>query len=235
MLRALLSNTYGFAGAAMIIISYTVLILLMLPAHELAHGWAANRLGDPTAKWAGRLTLNPFAHLDLVGTIMLLTVGIGYAKPVPVDPRNFRSPKRDMALTALAGPVSNLLMAVVSVGLFALCALLFPNLLQVSNGTVYYSSPVILYLYIFLIEVCASVNLSLAVFNLIPVPPLDGSRIFSAVLPDRFFWRIQQYERIIGIIFMVIVFSGVMDTPLYWLHHGLGGVICRMFGLPNLF
>lgn len=235
MLRALLTNSYGFAGAAMIIVSYTVLILLMLPTHELAHGWAANRLGDPTAKWSGRLTLNPFAHLDGIGTLMLLLVGIGYAKPVPVDPRNFRYPKRDMALTALAGPASNLLMAVASVGLFALCVLLFPGQLQVINGTIYYKSSVILYLYIFLIEVCASVNLSLAVFNLIPVPPLDGSRILSAVLPDRTFWRLQQYERIIGLVFMVIIFTGALDMPLYWLHHGFGGVICRMFGLPNLF
>ena len=99
---------------------YAVLILLILPVHELAHAYAAHLCGDDTAKWHGRLTLNPFKHLDVWGTAMMLTVGIGYAKPVPVNPRNFRNYKRDMILVALAGPLSNLLMAVAALSVSAL-------------------------------------------------------------------------------------------------------------------
>lgn len=235
MVRALIDNNGSWLGALFIVFSYAALIFCMLPIHEFAHAMVANKLGDPTAKWHGRLTLNPLKHLDKFGTLMMLLVGFGYAKPVPVNSRYFQKPNRDMALTALAGPVSNLLMALLSVGIFAALQLIFPNQLKVVGGMIYYSADWVLYAYIVLIEVFASVNLVLAVFNLLPIFPLDGSRIFGAFLPPKWNWKMQQYQHYISLAFMILIFSGALDKPLYWLQHFVGGGICHMFGLPNLF
>lgn len=142
--------------------------VLGLTLHEFSHAWVATRLGDPTARAAGRLTLNPLAHLDLLGSLMLLAVGFGWAKPVPVDLRHFRSPRRDMALVAFAGPLSNLLLAAViglalrTLGLFA------GELPDTAVRMIFYG---------------VWINIILAVFNLIPIPPLDGSRILHGVVP----------------------------------------------------
>ena len=227
MLRALIENSRSTEGsllsAAVIVLAYALLILVMMPVHELAHAFAAYRLGDPTAKYQGRLTLNPFAHFDKIGTTMMLLIGIGYAKPVPVNPRYFNNPNRDMALTALAGPLSNFLMAVLSVGLFALIGPFVQNALLFNI------------LYIVLIGVFASVNLGLMVFNLLPIHPFDGSRIFYAVLPKKWAWKMQQYRTYISLFLFVIVMAGFLDGPLSWIEWLLGGLICRMFGLPNLF
>ncbi|MBE6793040.1 MAG: site-2 protease family protein [Ruminococcaceae bacterium] len=235
MVRALIENHDSWINVLLIVFSYAALIFCMLPIHEFAHALVANKLGDPTAKWHGRLTLNPLKHLDKFGTLMMLLVGFGYAKPVPVDSRYFQKPGRDLALTALAGPVSNLLMAVLSVGIFAAIQLAFPNQLKVVGGMIYYNADWILYAYIVLIEVFASVNLVLAVFNLLPIFPLDGSRIFGVFLPAKWNWKMQQYQHVISLVFLVLIFSGVLDKPLYWLQHFVGGGICHMFGLPNLF
>lgn len=235
MLRALLGNEHGVFGVATIVLSYTALILLMLPIHEFAHAFMANRLGDDTAKWEGRLTLNPFAHLDKLGTLMLLLVGIGYAKPVPVNPYNFRDRKKGMALTALAGPLSNFLMATLSIALFAVVTRCFPNSFRVVGDTIYFINNGILYAFVALIQVFASVNLALMVFNLLPIHPLDGSRIFAAILPNKWAWKMQQYQMYITFIMMAVIFMGILDTPLYWVRRAVGGLICRMFGLPNLF
>ncbi|MBP3389393.1 MAG: site-2 protease family protein [Clostridia bacterium] len=223
MLRALIANQAGFLGAVLIVIGYALMLLIMIPAHELAHGYAAYCLGDPTAKRMGRLTLNPVAHFDKIGTIMMLLIGLGYAKPVPVNPRYFHNPNRDMALTALAGPLSNFLMATASVGIFSLIVRCVD------------SAMVVLGAQIVLVSVFAGVNLGLMVFNLLPIYPLDGSRIFAALLPNKWLWKMQQYQMYISFILLAIVFSGLLDGPLSWIESLLGGLICRMFGLPNLF
>ena len=172
-----------------------------LPIHEAAHGLAAYWMGDTTARDQGRLTLNPLRHLDLWGTVLLLVAGVGWAKPVPVNPARFRNPKTGMALTALAGPASNLLLALVLLVVYKLAAL----------GGV--SSQGAFYLLVAL-ALMVRTNIYLAVFNLLPVPPLDGSRILGLVLPARQYFGIMRYERYIYLAVMVLVFSGALDGVL---------------------
>ena len=203
--------------------AYAVIIFIVLPIHELAHAWAAHLLGDDTARWQGRLKFNPLRHLDLFGTIMLVLFGVGYAKPVPVNPYNFRNRKRDMALTALAGPLSNIVLAVIAVAIFRVCVFFVTDTALLS------------YLYLILIDVFASVNIGLAVFNLLPIPPLDGSRIFGFFLPDRWVDVMEQYSRQISMVVMLLLFVGVLDVPLAFLRGLLGGLIGTLFGMPGLF
>lgn len=208
----------SFAELMILFFGYAVLILVLLPVHELAHAFVADRLGDNTARWNGRLRFNPFAHLDPIGAAMLFLFGFGFARPVPVNPRNFRNPKRDMALTALAGPVSNLLMATVSLGLYRVI-----TLLPVSYTVLSIS-------YLVLVEVFTSVNIGLAVFNLLPVPPLDGSRIIALVLPDRWLYNMERYSRYITYGIILLLFAGVLDGPLYFLRNLIFSLLCRLFG-----
>ncbi|MBR2338196.1 MAG: site-2 protease family protein [Clostridia bacterium] len=220
MLMELLQNRNQLTlpYALLLVVSYVALVLVMMPVHELAHAWAANKLGDNTAYWHGRLRFNPFAHLDPWGTAMIFLFGFGFAKPVPVNPRNFRNPKQGMALTALAGPVSNLLMAAASVGLFRiLCALPL-------------SIAVLQYAEIVLIGVFASVNVGLAIFNLIPVPPLDGSKILALVVPSRWIYSMERYSRYITWGIMALLFSGYLDVPLSNARLFVMGFLLRIFG-----
>ncbi len=207
----------------LILFGYVVLILVMLPVHELAHAFAAHKLGDDTARWHGRLTANPFAHLDLWGTLMLFVFGFGYARPVPVNPRNFRNPKRDMALVALAGPLSNLLMAFLSL-------LLYRLVVAVSS-----SAAVITVAWLVLVWTFASVNLGLAVFNLLPIPPLDGSRLVSAILPARYAFAMDRYAGQIRIVLFVLIATGALSTPLNFLTEKIGNLLCMICGLPSMF
>ncbi len=224
----------SFPELLLTLFTYAVLIFVTLPVHELAHAFVADKLGDNTPRWNGRLRFNPLAHLDPIGTVMLLLLGFGYAKAVPVNPRNFRNPKAGMALTALAGPVSNILMAMLGVGLFRLLTLVGGGV-TVAGSFIYFGASWLRYAYIALVQVFAGVNLVLAVFNLLPIPPLDGSRILGLVLPNRWLYMFERYYQVIMIALFAVMFMGWLDTPLYYLQHGLGFVICAMFGLPNLF
>ena len=166
-------------------------VLITLTLHEYAHGYAAYRLGDGTAKAFGRLTLNPIKHLDPIGALFLLFFHFGWAKPVPINPRNFKNPKRDFALSALAGPLFNIIMAFIS----AFFYLLSYKLLA---GVAFSSAPFLSSLAlnsISFVGIFHSVNLGLGLFNLIPIPPLDGSRILTAILPPRIYFGIMKYER----------------------------------------
>ncbi|MCM1544903.1 MAG: site-2 protease family protein [Ruminococcus sp.] len=175
----------------------------VLPIHEYAHALVAYKLGDQTARLSGRLTINPLAHIDPFGALLILIAGFGYAKPVPVNPRNFKNQKGGMALTALAGPLSNLIMAFIfMVGYCAVFKFLHPV-----SGTF----PAALMLFL---SYCSQINISLAVFNLIPVPPLDGSRIIRLVIPDRTYYKIAQYERYLVYGVLLLVLIGVLDTPI---------------------
>ncbi len=220
MLTWLLQNrgAISFFDLMVMFFSYAVLLFVMLPAHELAHAWAAHRLGDDTAKWNGRLRFDPLRHLDPMGAVMIVLFGIGYARPVPINPYNFKNPKRDMALSALAGPVSNLLMAVASVGLFRVCCIFVKDYL------------ILQYLQLALIDVFAGVNISLAVFNLLPIPPLDGSKIFGFFLPDKWVYMMEQYSRQISMVLMLLLFTGVLDVPLSFLRQLFFTIIGGMFG-----
>lgn len=177
-------------------------ILLAVTVHEMAHGWVAYRLGDPTAKMQGRLTFNPIRHLDPVGTIVfLLTQTIGWARPVPVDPRYFKSPRRDMIWVSLAGPGANILLA-------ALSALVLRETADFMQGIwgspLYFARPLVYMAY-----VSVQINIGLAIFNLIPIPPLDGSKILIGLLPVRLALWYEQFERYGFILILILVFTGV--------------------------
>lgn len=191
-----------------------IIVLIALTVHEVAHGWVALKLGDDTAAKFGRLSLNPAKHLDPWGFICMLLFGFGWAKPVPIRAGRFKNPRRGMALSALAGPISNLLLAV----------LIFIPLeivtLVVFNGTVPINSQfsanltVVLFQFMYLF---ASMNVSLAIFNFLPIPPLDGSRILYAFLPDKIYFGVMKYERVISVVIMVLLLTGLLDYPLSWL------------------
>lgn len=225
MLWSIFRGGLSFWQILFMFLSYAVLILIMMPVHEAAHAFAAHKLGDDTAKWNGRLTLNPLAHLDPIGSLMILAFGIGYAKPVPVNPYNFRkcSRKTGMALTALAGPLSNLLMAAISMGIFRL----------IYTFTTSYT--VLMYANLVLLNVFVPINIGLAVFNLLPIPPLDGSRIFGAILPDKWTAWVDQHFQIVQLAMLLLIFTGALDVPLNFLRSAVGNLLCRIFFLPALF
>lgn len=183
-------------------------MLLAIVVHEVSHGVAAYLLGDPTAKLAGRLTLNPFRHLDPLGTLaFVLTRMIGWARPVPINPRHFKNPRRGMMLVSLAGPVSNLLLA-------GLSALSFP-LLELAAGRVDRQTTLMLLQPLaYMIQLSVMFNISLALFNLIPIPPLDGSKILSGLLPARAAWKFQALERWGFVVIIVLVMAGALQKVI---------------------
>ncbi len=200
------------------------IILCILPVHEYAHALAAYKLGDPTAKSMGRLTLNPVAHIDWIGAAAIILLGFGWAKPVPVNPFRFRDQskrKSGMAITALAGPLSNIIVAIAGMILLRVIASI-PAWSIDSFG----AQQMITYGFYFLI----SINISLAVFNLIPIYPLDGSRILGRFLPDSVTDFFEKNGRIITIVFMVLIFSGKLDGILNFL---VGGVQRGLFAAVN--
>ena len=180
-------------------------ILICLIIHEVSHGLAAYHLGDPTAKMNHRLSLNPLRHLDVFGTLMMIVVGFGWAKPVPVDPRYFKKPKQGMAITALAGPASNFVLAFLSA--MAVNGLMGAVSVR-GEGTVLITAARFFYLMVLL-------NIGLGIFNLIPFPPLDGSKVVAMFLPDRPYVRWMQLERYGMFILMLLLWVGVFDNFLY--------------------
>ena len=193
MLLDLITSKGNMTDVLIGLMASVFVVFCTLPIHEFAHAWVATKLGDDTARLKGRLTLNPLAHIDPIGAIMILLVGFGYAKGVPVNARKFKNPKGGMALTALAGPVSNLLMALFFVLLSNSAVMLYTK----NEALVWYVSYMFFYY-------AAMINVSLAVFNLLPIPPLDGSKILAIILPSKYYFKYMQYERYIIIgVFMV--------------------------------
>ena len=213
MLRYLLGGSDALT-IMMSFFSILVVLLVATPVHECAHGWMAKLLGDDTAENSGRLTLNPIHHLDPMGTICMLLFGIGWGKPVPVNPARCRKVKGKtaMALTALAGPVSNVLLALVFMIIYKV---VFYTCGTVNNISYFLAA------LIFIIDI----NLYLAVFNLIPIPPFDGSRIMLAFLPTKLYFSIMKYERVIMVAIMLLLWSGILSIPLQivsnWIFNGL--------------
>lgn len=184
--------------------------LLCITFHETCHGLVAYWLGDPTAKNQGRLTFNPIKHIDLMGLIMMAVCHFGWAKPVPVDMRNFKNPKTGMALTALAGPVSNVLLAYLAMLCYSLCYYF----------SAVHESDAARYLLLFSYYVVL-ISAGLAVFNIFPIPPLDGSKVLFALLPDKWYAKLMRYERYGMALLAVLLLTNVLDTPLEFLRDGL--------------
>lgn len=226
MLRYLLSGG-GITNYLIQLVLVLPIILLSLSLHESAHAYAAYKLGDPTARNLGRISLNPLRHLDPVGFLCMLLCGFGWANPVPINSRNFRKPRSGMALSALAGPLSNLLLSIVFllllrfVGYGWLATLEYPS--ETALNAAYF---LILFFYY-----GVSLNVTLAVFNLLPVPPLDGSRILFIFLPPKYAYKLVRYERYISLAVMLLLLLG----PLSWLINWLTDLIMTgMFTLVGM-
>ena len=204
-------------------------VLLTLAVHECAHGWMSYRLGDPTARNLGRLTLNPIKHIDPFGFLCMVFFRFGWAKPVPVNARYYKKPRRDMALVAAAGPISNLIMMVLGMLLLYFSYFIYEALPGPAYSFGYFSDLLsvnsvlpfpeetgakIMFLWFTFLLNFTVLNASLAVFNLLPIPPLDGSRIAFIFLPVKFYFGIMRYERMIQIAMFVLLYIGVFDGLL---------------------
>lgn len=189
--------------------------IMALSLHEFAHAWMANRCGDPTAKLMGRLTVNPAKHLDPLGTVLMLVVGFGWAKPVPVNMQYFKNPKRGMALTALAGPASNFALAV---------------LLLLLARAVYFRAPdTALWVWLlYFLQLAAALSVGLGVFNLIPISPLDGSKVLFALLPDRAYMTLMRYERYGMLLLFAVILLGIGNNAL---GYAVSAVYSALFNL----
>ncbi len=181
-------------------------LFLALTVHEYAHGWTADKMGDPTARYSGRLSLNPMAHIDLFGTICLLFFHFGWAKPVPINPRNFRNTKWGTVAVSLAGPGANFVLALISA--FVMSAM--QRFVPVNTFTQF------LYTVVYM---CVQLNVGLMVFNLIPVPPLDGSKVLMEFLPPKYRFKMYTMERYFSIILLALIFFNFL-TPLLSLLRG---------------
>jgi Zn-dependent protease len=218
VIRQVLSGQTDFIYLIISLGAMAFVVFCTLPLHEFAHAFIAVKLGDDTPRLSGRLTINPMAHISPMGALMIFLFGFGYAKPVPVRMRHFKNPKRDMAIVALAGPLCNILQAFVYMILF--CAI--TNINTTNMGIVYIA---------FFFYYAAQVNVSLGVFNLLPIPPLDGSRLATALLPAKYYFKIMQYERYIMIGLFVLLFTGILSTPLSYLSGLLFNLIYKYIAI----
>jgi len=219
------------------IFTKVIIIFLVLPVHEYAHAWAAHKMGDDTAAYAGRLTLNPIAHIDWIGALCIFFTGFGWAKPVPINPVKFKKMRFGIAVTAIAGPLSNIIAAFIGLIAyrFIISAEFFRNGLselyaQYSNIDEVLSQPFTaaslenaangisaLFIVLYVLEVFVVINVGLAIFNLLPVPPLDGSKVLAYFTPARFDAWMDKNMQIISIVFFIVIFSGVLSAPLGWI------------------
>lgn len=216
-----------------IIIAPTILIALSF--HEFAHGYLAYKLGDPTAKYMGRLTLNPIKHIDPIGALCMLLAHFGWAKPVPIDIVHFKHPKRDLAITALAGPFINFILGIIGCFLSSIVIVFLPSW-KFIDSSLAYNSIIILHQFIYYFGL---LNISLAFFNLLPIPPLDGSKILYAFLPPRANNWCKTHEREIAFGFFVILFvdyrflnglfTGFLHTGVTYVFNSFTNLFIKLF------
>lgn len=204
MLISLLRGQLDFASAVTEILAILLIVFVILPFHEWAHAFTALKLGDTSVKYRGRLTLNPMAHIDPYGALSLLLFGIGWAKPVPINPRNFKRPKLYMGITALMGPVANFVAALAGGLIFNALYRFAPEFLLFNDfGN---------YIYLFFMYYI-TINVVLAIFNFLPIPPLDGSKILFIFLPDRLVNKFYRYERYIALGLIAVLWLSSMNVP----------------------
>ncbi len=219
-------------------------VLIALSVHESAHGYVADKLGDPTAKNLGRITLNPAKHFNLLGFLSMLFFRIGWANPVPINARYFKKPRRDMALSAAAGPISNFLLALISAILLRLVAIPLESIIT-DNLYMAYSNDelfellasntafTLLSLLATVLYFGISLNLNLMIFNLIPIPPFDGSRIAYVFLPTDIYFKIMRYERYIMIGFILLFALGIITLPLSIVSGYIEDFFYNVLGMPE--
>lgn len=224
MLRNLLSGGDPKVFIIQLLLSLPI-ILLSLSLHETAHAIAANKLGDPTAKNLGRITLNPIKHLDPIGFICMVLCGFGWANPVPINSRYFKKPRRDMAISAAAGPVSNVLLAFIFALLLRISYEVLPGMIATENALELAN------IWVTFLSIGVSLNITLAVFNLLPVPPLDGSRMLYVFLPPKQYFGVMKYERYISLGIMLLLLIGVLDPVLSFVSNKIARVIFLAVGL----
>ena len=233
MLLELLSGKFDIINFITQMLYVLPIVLITLTFHEYAHGYVAYRLGDPTAKMMGRLTPNPVKHLDPIGFLMMVFVGFGWAKPVMINPRNFKNPKKGMAISAAAGPIMNLIMAVLGVLIYNILLFIFVKA-QIFNT--FATSALIFFMQF------ASLNVWFAVFNLLPVPPLDGSRVVTYFLSPKlshYYNYIEKYGFIVLMILLIdipgVPFTGILRMVLSvisnWVLYGISFPISSLFSL----
>ncbi|MBE6804240.1 MAG: site-2 protease family protein [Ruminococcaceae bacterium] len=220
MLFDLFSEDFDMLDLIIKLFSRLFVVFCTMPIHEYAHALIATKLGDQTPRLAGRLTLNPMAHISPMGAIMIFLFGFGYAKPVSVNPRNFKDSKKGMALTAIAGPISNLIMGFI----FIVLAVVYANLSHAE--TILYNA-----IFSFLLF-AGTINVNLAVFNLLPIPPLDGSRILQLLIPAKYYYKFLEYERYIVILVFILIATGVLSGPLSAISYFIIDLFVDIASLP---
>ena len=221
MLSQILS---GNKDALISILLSLPVILFSLSFHEAAHGYIAYKMGDPTAKNFGRLTLNPIKHVDPIGALCMLIFGYGWAKPVPINTRNFDNPRKGMAITGLAGPVSNLILGVLSSVIYVIFNIAYYKLYILEIGE---NALLVVNILCILFYISAFLNIGLMAFNLIPVVPFDGARVVYYFLPSKGYFKVMQHERVIMIVVLVLFFllSRLGYSPITFVANGLFNLI----------
>jgi len=192
---------------ALMYVARVIAFLTAIPIHETAHAYISYKLGDPTAKNLGRISLNPIKHFDLLGAMFMLLVGFGWAKPVPINTRFYANKKMSMALSSFAGPLSNFILAFFLMILYKIIYVVY----------LVHLDSFIIYCLLVIFQYMISINISLTIFNMLPIPPLDGSRMFLIFLPEKAYFGIMRYERYIMIGLFLLVSSGLLNGVLTWL------------------
>lgn len=204
---------------------HLIVLFMVIPVHEFAHAWSATKMGDDTPRYQGRLTLNPFAHIDPLGAVCMVLTGFGWGRPVQVNPLRFRKYRKGMALCAAAGPISNLIVAFFGMIVYKIAnaayLLALPEAVSTGKTPAVYWIMLILYYF-------TAINVGLAIFNLLPIPPLDGSKILSYFTGPKIDRFIAQYQMYISIAFILLVFSPVLRTPLGWIQDGMMWVMDKL-------